>query len=54
MFGDIDNKSLAETLLEEYYLEDILEWSGMSEEDALEALLTHGLIKIPEEIIPAR
>lgn len=52
MFGDNNNRGLAEQLLETYYLEDILEWSGMSEEDALTALLEHGLIRIPEEIVP--
>lgn len=52
MFGDTNNKNLAERLLEVYYLEDILNFSGLSEEDCLEALLTHGLIKIPDEIVP--
>lgn len=52
MFGENNNKNLAERLLESYYLEDILEWSGMSEEDALTALLEHGLINIPDSIVP--
>jgi len=54
LFGDYSNRELAEALLEDYYLEDILNEAGMSEEDALTALLDAGLIRVPQEMIPAR
>jgi hypothetical protein len=36
------------TLLETYSLEEILEYNDMSEEEALELLVTQGFLKLPE------
>jgi hypothetical protein len=46
----MNEEERAKAALEFLTLSEVLEWSGMTEEDALAFLLYHGAIRIPDEV----